>query len=75
VGVGQRDYTTPNIDQRAIEGSRFTQACANFPVCSATPVALSTGRHPTLPSLLKKAGYGTAPVGKWHFGYGRISVH
>ena len=80
---GRRDFTTPNIDRIAAEGVRFTQAYANSAVCTASRVALITGRyqyrlavgleeplstrvprkiglpadHPTLPSLLKKAGY------------------
>ena len=42
---GRRDFTTPIIDRIAAVGIRFTQAYANSAVCTASRVALITGRY------------------------------
>ena len=42
---GRRDFTTPAIDRIAADGARFVQAYANSAVCTASRVALMTGRY------------------------------
>src|SRR5204863_10178050 len=42
---GRPDLHTPNIDRLAANGVRFLQAYANSAVCSATRLALITGRY------------------------------
>ncbi len=42
---GRPDFETPNLDRLAAQGMRFTQAYANSAVCSATRLALITGRY------------------------------
>ena len=42
---GRPDFSTPNIDRLAARGVRFLQAYANSAVCTATRVALMTGRY------------------------------
>jgi len=44
---GRRDFTTPDIDRIAVEGVRFAQAYANSAVCTASRVAIMTGRTNT----------------------------
>ncbi len=40
-------YETPNIDQLAREGMRFTDGYAANPVCSPTRYSIMTGKYPT----------------------------
>jgi arylsulfatase A-like enzyme len=42
---GRTEYQTPEIDALAAQGIRFTSAYANSAVCTATRVALITGRY------------------------------
>ena len=61
---GRREYTTPNIDRIAERGVRFTQAYANSAVCSATRLALITGRYQyRLPLGLEEPLAGKAHIG------------
>jgi len=73
---------TPNIDRLAAEGMRFLDAHAPGSWCVPSRYGLLTGRYPfrakgykiepdrlTIASLLKKHGYATACVGKWHLGW------
>jgi arylsulfatase A-like enzyme len=44
---GNRDIRTPNIDQLAAEGTRFTRALSSNPVCSPTRATFLTGLLPS----------------------------
>jgi arylsulfatase A-like enzyme len=61
---GRRDYETPNIDRIAERGARFTQGYANSAVCSATRLALITGRYQyRLPPGLEEPLAGKTDIG------------
>lgn len=42
---GQKEIKTPNIDQLAVEGMRFTQCYAGSTVCAPSRSVLMTGQH------------------------------
>ncbi|MFO1375783.1 MAG: sulfatase [Steroidobacteraceae bacterium] len=88
---GGRRIRTPNIDELAADGIRFTQAYASANVCSPSRAGLMTGRYAirsglawkvigadderglpqdeeTLAGIVRRAGYATLYVGKWHLG-------
>ena len=43
---GSKFYQTPNIDQLAAQGMKFTDAYAACPVCSPTRASIMTGKYP-----------------------------
>lgn len=55
--MGHEELITPNIDQFADEGMRFTNAYAGAPVCGPTRCVLLTGLHSGHTSMRKNDGY------------------
>jgi arylsulfatase A-like enzyme len=84
INNGNTGIDTPNMDQIARDGVRFTRHYASA-ICSPARAALLTGMYPervgflpngrgispefvTLPERLKEEGYTTWHIGKWHIG-------
>lgn len=77
---GNTVHKTPHIDRLAAEGQRWTSFYSSGATCVPSRRGLMTGRHPAimgranlvqhrdklLPAMLKKHGYATAILGKWH---------
>ena len=76
---GSKQYKTPNLDQLASRGMRFTQ-CHAQPLCTPSRVKLMTGLsnarnysafsvlprdQKTIGQYFKQAGYRTCVAGKW----------
>ncbi|MFT5127967.1 MAG: arylsulfatase A [Rhodothermales bacterium] len=58
--MGHKELLTPNIDQFAAEGMRFTNALAGAPVCGPTRCVWLTGLHSGHTSMRGNNGY--API-------------
>ena len=85
IGCYGSEIQTPNLDQLAKSGMRFTQFY-NQAVCNISRATFLTGLYPrfgrgsllknnmvTMAQVLGKAGYATILSGKWHLGDGETS--
>ena len=79
---GYQRNTSPNIDRIAREGILFENCFVTNSICTPSRSVIFTGKYshingvykftaldqsqPTLPKLMRKAGYQTAFVGKYH---------
>ncbi|MCA9194470.1 MAG: sulfatase-like hydrolase/transferase [Planctomycetales bacterium] len=77
---GNSKTKTPNIDRLAAEGQRWTSFYSSGSSCVPSRTGLMSGRHPNLladqplrndptalmPMMLKRQGYATGMLGKWH---------
>jgi arylsulfatase A-like enzyme len=62
---GRPDYKTPNLDQLAMHGMRFTNAYSAAPVCTPTRVGFHTGRYPArLPVGLEEPIHERSAIGE-----------
>jgi arylsulfatase A-like enzyme len=82
---GAKRVSTPNIDRLASQGLRFTNAHCTSSTSTPSRYSLLTGEYAwrkkgtgvqpgrtTIATVLKKAGYTTGAVGKWHLGLGPL---
>ena len=77
---GNEKIKTPHLDRLAREGQRWTGFYSSGSTCVPSRTGLMSGRHPGLlgterlpasrqslmPAMLKRRGYSTAILGKWH---------
>lgn len=79
---GSETNKTPNIDALAAAGQRWTSFYSSGSTCVPSRKGLMSGRHPNfippatnslkedrgalMPAMLKRAGYSSAILGKWH---------